>query len=516
MPIHIRGMQKSGFVYLVGAGPGDPELITLAGRNALLRAEAVVYDKLVDPRLLDLAPPTAERVYVGKQAGSTVHCTPQAFINSKLIELAGQGKCIVRLKGGDPILFARGAEEAAALREAGVPFAIIPGVTAALASAATAAIPLTHRAMASAVAFITGHEDPEKTDRLNWDHFAQFPGTLVIYMALQRIGSIARRLQRGGMDPATTVSLVEWGGTNRQRVVSFPLSELAADVPVDLHSPTLAIVGPVCSLRESLRWFEKRPLFGESILIMRAKDQAAEPCRQLEQLGATVWQQPAFRIEPPADWEAVDQAIDRLAEFDWVVFSSPNGVQQFIRRLLERGGDMRAFGGCRLAAIGPGTAAALAEFHLKADLVPPEFQAESLAKELLKEVEGERILLVRANRGRTVLRDELSGQAAEVASVVSYNQVDVTEPDPAILEQLRDGSIDWVFLSSSNMARSFFRWLDDDLRSLVKSQVRLVSISPVTSQSVREEGFDVTLEATTYNFDGMIEVLLKSLVGKNG
>ena len=498
-----------GTVYLVGAGPGDPGLLTVRGKRLLEQADCVVYDKLVDPRILEFAPARAERAYVGKQANSSTHCTPQAQINRLLIDRAGQGQRVVRLKGGDPLLFARGAEEAEALQEAGIDHEIVPGVTAALAAAATASIPLTHRHHASAVAFVTGHEDLAKGSRLDWQALARFPGTLVVYMGLTRIGEIASELIARGKPTSTPAALVEWGGGARQKVVSTTIGDLATSgPPAALASPTLALIGAVCAMRDTLGWFERRPLFGQSVLVTRPARSSDALASRLEELGAEVIHQPVFRIEPTDDWGPVDRAIDCLENTDWIVFASSNGVERFCDRLFELGHDLRRFGRARIAVIGPGTDAALRRYHLKADLLPDEFRAEALVDALRPLVPGKRVLLVRADRGRDLIRTQLTLAGARVESIVAYRQIDLSEPDEEVMRRLRGGSIRWAMLSSSKTAQGFLAWLRGDSTMTVTKGVGLVTISPLTSQAVREAGFEVTVEADEYTFDGMIEALV--------
>lgn len=506
--------RRTGCVYLVGAGPGDAELLTIKGSRLLQQADCIVYDKLIDDRLLELAPPHAERVYVGKEACR--HCIPQAEINQLLIDRAKAGAVVVRLKGGDPLLFARGGEEAVALNAAGVPFEIVPGVTAALAAAATAGVPLTQRLVSSAVAFVTGHETPGKSSTLDWRPIAEFPGTLVIYMALTRIARIASELVRLGKDGQTPVLLVEWGGTNRQRTRSYTLEELAGCSDVALQSPVLAVIGEVCKLREQVDWFGRRPLAGKTVLVPRASGQLEDTARRLSDLGARVLCEPVFEITPPDDWGPVDQCFDELSRFDWLVFTSRNGVTFFLDRLLESGRDLRALGGVRLATVGPGTAEALADYHLKADLVPPEYRAESLAEALAERAKGKRVLLARADRGRAVLVDSLRQVAEEVRQVTVYRQRDRLTPSPETLQCLKAGEIDYVLLSSSNMASGFFRWLDDEAAAQVRERVKLVSMSPLTSERIRSEGFSVSMEAETYTMDGMLETLLRAEAASPG
>lgn len=508
----IENVRCDGFVYLVGAGPGNPDLITVAGRRALESADSILYDALVDRRLLELAPTTAERIYVGKEGCRHHFATPQPKINELLIEQAKLGRRVVRLKGGDPLLFARGAEESLALEAAGIDYAIIPGVTAALASAATASIPLTHRGIASAVAFVTGHEDPSKADNLEWDSLSKFPGTLVVYMALTRIAAISDRLIRSGKDGQTPLALVEWGGTNRQQIHESTLEAMRCGPPPHLASPVLAIIGETCRLRETLGWFERRPLFGQRIVVTRPPGQAPELVERLEALGAQTIAQPVFDILPPADWQSVDVAIERLSEFQWLVFTSRNGVTHFFDRILAVGKDLRALRNVQLAAIGPGTAETLREYHLTADLVPQTYRAESLAEALIarngNSCVNVRVLLVRANRGREVLGDELSNAGMTVETAVAYQQVDRPTPEPRLLDDLRAGRIDWILFSSSNMARGFFGWLDDELGEQVRKTARIGTISPVTSEAIRDAGYSVAAEAERYTIDGLVAAVV--------
>jgi uroporphyrinogen III methyltransferase/synthase len=505
-------------VYLVGAGPGAPGLITVAGRDALAQADCVVYDKLVDTRLLDYAPAAAERIYVGKESGAGAHCTPQASINVILVEKSSQGRRVVRLKGGDPLLFGRGGEEAEALAAAGSPYAIIPGVTAAVAAAATAGLPLTHRGDASAVAFVTGHEDPEKSGELDWQALARFPGTLVVYMPLARRRAIAQTLIAHGKDGVTPTTFIEWAGTNKQRVVETSLEDVAnqtEDAAYSLQSPTLAIIGAVCRRRDRLKWLETLPLFGVRVLVLRPPGQSAEIVQKLEALGAQTICEPVFRIELPSDWTDVDLAIARLKEFSWIAFTSRNGVESFLDRIWSLGLDGRALHSCRIAAIGPGTAAALETRRIRADLIPPTFRSEELAASLAPHARDHSVLLVRANRGRPVLAEELCAAGARVETVVAYNQVDSATPSDAVLGDLRNGRIGWVLFSSPTMAEGFFRWLDESLEETVRRTVRFASISPVTTAKIVESGFDVHAEAVVYTIDGLVDATARAVTSSS-
>jgi uroporphyrinogen III methyltransferase / synthase len=498
-------------VFLVGAGPGDPGLLTLRAVECLRRADLVIYDRLVSPRMLEHAPRNAERVCVTELG--PCHVERIGPIQEKLLVAAKQGKCVVRLKGGDPFLFGRGGEEAEALTAAGISYEVVPGVTAALGVAACAGIPLTHRDLASAVAFITGHENPAKNrSGLNWESLARFPGTLAVYMGLGRLADICRTLIGHGKPGDTPAAVVCSGTTGEQRTVVGNLGEIAAEVQSEgLTSPALLLIGPVVGLRRRLAWFERRPLFGRRILVCRPRDQAWELVQQLEELGAVTHVMPVVEIRPPPDWAAVDAVMDRLATFQWLIFTSANGVHSFLSRLLQRGRDLRALGSLQLGAIGPATAAALRKFHLEPDVVPDKYRSENLAAALKPHVTGKRVLLARADRGREVLREVLQ-TVAQVHQVAVYSQTDITEADPTVLKQLRNGEIDDVVLTSSNIARSLAKQLDEPCHAQLRSgKPRIISISPVTTASVRELGWRVGVEAKVYTMGGVVEALLDSL-----
>jgi uroporphyrinogen III methyltransferase / synthase len=503
-------MSATPRVFLVGAGPGHPGLITLRAVECLARADFVLYDRLASPRLLDHAPPTAERVSV-----ESLHdCHPERWehIRRTLLEAARAGKCVVRLQGGDPFLFGRGGEEAEALREAGIPFEVVPGVTSGIAAAAYAGIPVTHREYASAVAFVTGHESPDKPDsRLDWDALAHFPGTLVFFMGVTRLPQIVAALLARGKDPRTPAAVIHRGSTAEQRTVSATLRELPAAVEAaGLRAPSLIVVGEVAALRERLAWAEARPLFGKRVLVTRPRHQAADLCARLEALGAATWVLPLLDVRDPADWGPVDDALGRLSRYQWLVFTSVNGVEYFVKRLRQIGRDLRALGGVRLAAIGPETANALRRYHLEPELVPDQFSSEGLAAALHEQVSGQRVLLARADRGRELLREELE-RVGEVEQVAVYSQADVGEGADEAVARLGRGEIDFVTVTSSNIARGLARVLDDAARRrIADGTVRLVTISPVTSATVREQGLPVAAEASDYTTKGLVEAMVEA------
>jgi uroporphyrinogen III methyltransferase/synthase len=516
-----------GKVYLVGAGPGDPGLITLRGMQCLERADAVLYDYLVNPRLLACCRPGTEIISLGKHGGGRIWS--QEEINEALVRLAREGKTVVRLKGGDPVVFARGVEEIEALTAAGIPFEIVPGITAALAAGSYAGIPITHRELASAVALVTGHEDCEKEGPpLDYARLAAFPGTLVFYMGVTTAAHWSSDLMAAGKLPQTPVAVIRRVSFPDQKVWQTTLGEIAAFVArTKLRPPVIFVVGEVASLAPTLSWFDERPLFGQSVLVTRPKVvrrwaagqfPADDFADRLAELGAEVLYQPAIEIRPPDDWSAVDAALARLREFDWLVFSSVNGVDVLLGRLLTVGQasrlpgqvenlphDLRALAGVKIAAIGSATAARLAEYHLRADLVPNEFRAEALAESLAAEARGKRFLLARASRGREVLAETLTAAGGSVEQVVVYQSVDVESPDPDIASRLAAGRINWTTVTSSAIARSLARLFGDELR-----KTKLVSISPITSSTLRELGYEPAAEAKEYTMEGVVEAVAGS------
>jgi uroporphyrinogen III methyltransferase/synthase len=501
-----------GLVSLVGAGPGHPGLLTLRGHDCLREADLVLYDKLVPAALVDLAV-RAEKVCVVELAPR--HVERYMPVRETMIEASRQGKRVVRLKGGDPCIFGRAGEEAQALKEAGIPFEIVPGVTAALGAGAFAGIPLTHRHHASAVAFLTGHEDPEKAESvLDWASLAHFPGTLVIYMGMSRLDKIARTLIEHGKDADTPAAAIRHATTGDQHTVEARLADLPAVVRAGgLTAPAVIIIGAVVALRAELAWFEKQSLFGKRVLVTRPRHQAAELVQRLVSLGAVPFVLPAVEIRPPSDWQPVDEALRNLRSFHWLVFTSANGVHGLLDRLLFLGRDVRDLGNIKLAAIGPKTAEALRAYHLVADLMPARFQSEDLAAGLLARIQpGERVLLARADRGRDLLRDELA-LTCPVQQIAVYSQVDAIAADDPALDHVRRGEVDFITVTSSNIARSLVRSLDaTSLARLHSGEIRLVSISPVTSADIRALGLPVAAEAETATAQGLLDALIKCVL----
>ncbi|MCA9261277.1 MAG: uroporphyrinogen-III C-methyltransferase [Planctomycetales bacterium] len=494
-----------GTVYLVGAGPGDPGLITVRGVECLQRADVVLYDYLANEALLDHAPALARRICLGRHGAGRL-ISPEET-QRLIVEEATAGKTVVRLKSGDPMVFGRTAGELAAIEAAGLRYEIVPGVTAAAACATHAAALLTSRDDSSAVALVTGREAEKAEAALDFDALARFPGSLVFYMGVTSADDWTSQLMAHGMASETPVALVRRCTYPDQKVWHTKLSAAAELIRRErIRPPVAAIVGPAGKQPTQASWFERRPLFGVSVLVARPADQAASLAKPLAELGARVLVQPAISIDPPSDWSQVDDAVARLGEFAWVVFSSANGVRFFLDRLHELGRDPRALATCRIAAIGPGTAAALREFCLNADLTPAEFRAESLASELAPQAVGSRCLLVRASRGRDVLPNMLIEAGVDVEQVVAYRSTDVTRPDEQIAAALAAGEIDYVAVTSSAIARSLAGLFGESL-----THSRLATISPITSDAVREAGCSPAVEAVRYDMPGLVAAICRDV-----
>jgi uroporphyrinogen III methyltransferase/synthase len=497
-----------GKVYLVGAGPGDPGLITLRGAECLRAADVVLYDYLANPKLLAHARPGAELICLGRHGHGRI--MSQDEINDAMLRHARAGRTVVRLKGGDATIFAHLAEELAPLDAAGIPYEIVPGVTAAQTASSHAGIPLTQRDDASCVAFVTGQESPDKQPALDYAALAAFPGTLVFYMGITTAPNWSRALIAHGKAETTPVAVVRRASLPDQETLSTTLDELA-DVlhRKKLRPPATIIVGDVAGQREFPTWFTTRPLFGRTILVTRPERQSHDLEEQLRNLGANTLCQTAIEIYDPPDWSPVDKAIGRLAKFDWLVFSSANGVHYFLNRIQSLGRDLRCLSHTKLAAIGPATTAALAEYHLHADLYPPEYRAEQLAAELAPHAPGKRFLLARASRGREVLAELLATAGAAVEQVVVYDSRDVQSASDEVRAALAAGKIDWVTVTSSAIARSLGKLFGDDLR-----KARLVAISPLTAEVLTELGFAPLAVATTYTTEGLVAAILTAEAGK--
>ena len=493
---------RTGVVYLVGAGPGDLGLMTARSLALIAFADAIFYDRLIPPGALSGAREDAELVYVGKAPGKP--SVSQEEIGARLIEAARAGQSVVRLKGGDPFVFGRGGEEGEALRDAGVEFEVVPGVTAGVAASAYAGIPVTHRDDASAVAFVTGHEDPEKPETaIDWEALARFPGTLVFYMGVKRLGDNAAALIDAGRDPGEPAAAVERGTMEGQRVVVATLGTLAEAVEREgVGAPALIVVGQVVERREALAWLERRPLHGRRVVVTRARAQTSGLAATLRNLGAEVVELPAIRIEPLLASDEVRRTVERIDEYELICLTSPNGVRLLFKAMDAAGLDARSLAGATVAAIGPGTARALAKRGIAADILPERFVAESLVESLeTVEVEGRRALVARAADARDVIPEWLGKRGAEVDVVALYETVR-EEAEPAAVEAAQGA--DYVTFTSSSTVRNLTEALGDRF----PAAARIVSIGPVTSEAARDAGLEVHVEAERHDVEGMVGALL--------
>ena len=495
----------TGKVYLVGAGPGDPGLITLRGVECLRRADVVLYDYLVNPCILEHARPVAELVCLGRHGQGRI--VPQDEINERLVQEARKGRVVVRLKGGDPAVFARGAEEAEKVAAAGIPWEIVPGITAAMASGSHAGIPLTHRDLASSVAFVTGQQrSDDHESELDFDSLAKFPGTLVMYMGVTTAPHWTSALLAGGRPPDEPTAIVRRCSWPDQQVIRCQLDQVAGILASQkIRPPVIVIIGQVVRLTETLDWFAQRPLFGQTVLVTRPSDQARSMRDRLIELGATVLLQEAIRIADPPDWSEVDHEIAKVQHYDWLVFSSVNGVQYFLDRLEKTRRDLRDLGSVKLAAIGPASSDRLAQYRLRVDIRPDQFRAEALVEALLADAPEKRFLLTRASRGREVLAEQLTAAGAHVTQIVVYSSQDVSHAKPRVVEALRQGRVNWTTVTSSAIAHSVANLFGDDLK-----KTKLVSISPLTSDTLRTKGFEPAAEATEYTTEGVIDAIVTS------
>ncbi len=502
----MKKKNHKGKVILVGGGPGDPGLLTLKGREALERADTVVYDWLVNATLLKLAP-KAEKIFVGKKGGA--HSKEQSQINPLLLQLARRGKFVVRLKGGDPFIFGRGGEEASFLAKKKIPFEVVPGVSAGTGVPAYAGIPVTDRRFASQVTFVTGHEDPTKPEsEVDWKRLASLKGTLVSFMGVKNLSRIVKALIAGGKSARTPAAVVEWGTLPAQRTVVGTLKDIVKKTQkAKLESPALAIIGEVVKLRRKLAWFEKRPLWGKTVLVTRARSQASELVRKLSERGAQIVEYPTIEILPPSDWRPIEKAVKRLSRFDWVIFTSANGVQFFFERMEHLKKDARIFGGLKVAAIGEATAQALREKGIQADLVPRDFTTLDLFKSLKNagQIRGRKFLLARADIAPPELKNLLEKEGGHVLEIEAYRTQPVQERKKEILEWLRKGRIDYVTFTSSSTVRNFFASLPLKFRK--KSKADLISIGPVTSRTLREYGLKPAREARVHTISGLVDAV---------
>ena len=496
--------RTAGTVYLVGAGPGDPGMLTLRGQECLHRADIVLYDGLSSMELLQHAP-SAEYLSVGKHGKSRIW--KQSEIIAEMLRHARSGKTVVRLKGGDPAVFARTAEEAKALQTAKIPFEIVPGITAALAAGSMAGIPVTDRNLASAVALVTGHEEPGKPESaLDWNALAQFPGTLVVYMGVTTAKTWTGQLLDAGKDPATPSAIIRRCSLPDQQTIHCRLDEVASQLTPasQFRPPVITIIGPVTQLADTMDWFSRRPLHQQTVLVTRPLQKSRDLVDRLREVGANAIIHPAIETGPLTDHTELDECFGRLQDYDCIVFCSENGVRHFLDRMLRMGlGDLRRLAGQLIACVGSKTAQVLREeYHLHADLVPQEFNARSLAESIDNDVRIQRVLVVRASRGHDTFRHSLAGSSTTLDEIVAYSNHDCPA-DPEIAQALKDGQIDWITVTSSATAESLHHLFGDSLH-----RAKMASLSPVTSKTLRDLGYKVQTEANPSTMEALVQAIV--------
>jgi len=511
--VKTLGNKAKGVVYLIGAGPGSPDLITARGKECLQKADVIVYDYLASESLLSLAGEDAKIIYAGKKGGR--HSMSQEEINNLLIKKAKEGSTVARLKGGDPFIFGRGGEEAMELSRAGIAFEIVPGVTSAVAVPAYAGIPLTHRDYSSTVCFITGHEDPVKGEsRVNWGALAKSSGTLVFLMGIGNLGKIARKLIGKGRPSDSPVVVIGNGTMPNQRTITGTLADISKRVKdARLAPPGVIVVGDVVNLRYHLNWFESRPLFGKRILVTRPEDQAPGFIMALSALGAQCLPFPTIKIIPPASWGELDKAIEGLSRYDWILFTSVNGVTYFFERLDAAKRDTRYLGGIKIGAIGPNTAAALMDRGIKPDLIPDAYRAEQMVQALGGyPLNGKRVLLPRPAIARDYLPKNLKSLGALVDEVEAYQTVRPEYSQDQLGRLFENGAIDMITFTSPSTVTNFLALLEDKAIYKKLSKVGVACIGPVTAQKAREAGFEVVAAPDEYTADALAQAIVEFYV----
>lgn len=497
-----------GKVFLIGAGPGDIRLITVKGLECIQTADVIVYDRLANPRLLSYRRSDAELIYVGKSPDR--HTLTQDEINQVLVDEGLKGQLVARLKGGDPYVFGRGGEEGEVLRAAGIPFEVVPGITSAISVPSYAGIPVTHRDFTSTFTVITGHEDPTKEDSsINWLRLAQDPGTLIFLMGVGNLPQIVDQLVSNGKSADTPIALIRWGTRPEQQVVTGTLSTIIEDVRrAGLTSPAIIIVGQVVTLRNTLRWFEDQPLFGKRILVTRAREQASALSEKLEKLGAEAWEYPTIAIKEPDDLMALDQAIQTAGSYQWIIFTSVNGVKMFFNRMRHNQVDIRSLNDVQVCAIGPKTREALEERGLQVHMMPEEFRAEAIIDALKDDVTpGEKVLLPRADLARPILVEALTQMGLEVNEVVAYQTVLASEDQFLLMEKIKAGEVHVVTFTSSSTVKNFMTLINDDKRLL--EGMTVACIGPVTAETAEKMGIKVDIVAEEYTIDGLVNAIVQ-------
>ncbi|MEE9200990.1 MAG: uroporphyrinogen-III C-methyltransferase [Candidatus Brocadiales bacterium] len=498
-------------VYLVGSGPGDPGLVTVKAIECTKKADVRIYDHLVCEELLGHARKGAEVIYVGKQGNR--HTLEQDEINDLIVEKARQDKVVVRLKGGDPFVFGRGGEEAVYLAERGITFEVVPGITAAIAAPAYAGIPVTHRDYTSTLGLITGHENPEKGGTaLPWDKLSTAVGTLGVYMGVKNLPYIVGELLKNGRSKDTPVAIIRWGTTARQETVVGTLGDILEKAK-DVKPPAITVVGEVVRLREQLNWFETRPLYGRTVVVTRARSQASDFARALEERGARIIEFPTIDIAEPTDFSPFDEALREISGFHWIVFTSVNGVDAFFRRLFHLGMDARELKGVKICAIGPATAGEVRRHCLRVDCQPSKYVAEEVLEELKRkeDLKGKRVLMPRADIARSFLPEELKKLGAEAVEITAYRTVLADVGDKKLLDRLTTGEVDVVTFTSSSTVRNFVKLIGRENLTKLNGKARFASIGPITTRTANELGLKISLEAKEYTIPGLVKAVEEML-----
>jgi uroporphyrinogen III methyltransferase/synthase len=503
-------MNQKGKVYLIGAGPGDPGLITVKGLDCVRKADVIVYDYLANERLLDQRRSDAELIYVGKQGGR--HTLPQDQINALIVKRANEGKVVARLKGGDPFIFGRGGEEAEELVDNGIPFEIVPGVTAATAVPTYAGIPLTHREHTASVAFVTGHEDPSKPEsKVHWEKIATGIGTLVFFMGMKNLRNIVGNLVANGRSSTTPVAVIQWGTRTDQRVVTGTLEDIESAVnAAKIGPPAIIVVGEVVNLRRKLNWYETKPLFGKRVVVTRSRDQASVFAELLINAGATAIEFPTIDVVPPSNWSELDHALSTIETYDWIIFTSANAIRFFMERLRDLNKDLRILKGVNLCVVGPKTGEALESFGLKADLMPAEFKAEGVVAALGGvKVKGRKFLIPRAKVAREVIPDKLKEQGALVTVATAYENVRPQADLERVIKLFEEKKISAVTFTSSSTVHNFVEILGQKEYKNFMKGVTVACIGPVTAKTAEEYGMKTDIMPREYTIPALVNEIVE-------
>ncbi len=484
--------KNHGAVFLVGAGPGDPGLLTIKGRELIEKADVIIYDRLANPRILSNARRDAELIYVGKQSG--FHALSQEKINELIVRKAIEGKTVVRLKGGDPFIFGRGGEEAEECVKNNIFFEIVPGVTSAISVPAYSGIPLTHRQYSASLTIVTGHRQDDMDVQVNWEGLAKFSGTIVFLMGMSNLDYITSNLIKHGVKEDMPVAVIHWGTTHLHRTVKGALSNIVDIVKkAGIKPPSIIVVGDVVNLRDTLKWYENRPLLGKKFIVTRTREQASELIKLLEDKGAFCIELPTIAVKMPDDTSELDNAIAHLSKYDWIVFSSPNAVKFFMERLFQLGKDVRAFGNTKIASMGAGTSDSLRQFSLNHDLMPDNFQAEGMLEAFSQtHINNQNILIPRAKKARDILPEGLKNLGANVDVVTCYENFS-PEISQDKIDLLMEENIDLITFTSSSTVKNFHKLLPEDVLKKLLSEAKISAIGPVTADTARELGINIDI-----------------------